>query len=98
MPSIEETSAECEVQIINEEGLHMRPAMQIVDCANRFHSKITISKDTQAVDGKSIMQITMLAAGKGSRLKITAQGSDAKEAITALAGLFEKAATETQNK
>ena len=77
--------AEKQVEILHEEGLHMRPAMQLVDCANQFKSKISIHKAAQVVDGKSIMQLTMLAATKGTQLIIQAHGSDAFEAVEALA-------------
>ena len=77
--------AEKQVEIVHEEGLHMRPAMQFVDCANNFQSKISIQKAEQVVDGKSIMQLTMLAATKGTQLIIQAEGSDALEAVAALA-------------
>jgi len=63
----------------------MRPAMQFVDCANNFHSKISLQKAGQVVDGKSIMQLTMLAATKGTQLVIQARGRDAFEAVEALA-------------
>ncbi len=81
--------AEKHVEIIHEEGLHMRPAMQLVDCANHFQSKISIHKAEQVVDGKSIMQLTMLAATKGTQLIIQAEGSDAEEAVEALAKVLE---------
>ncbi len=77
------------VEIKNSEGLHMRPAMQFVDLASQFDSEITVSNDKTKIDGKSIMQISMLAATKGTKLKIEAQGSDAREAIDALQQLIE---------
>jgi len=67
----------------------MRPAMQFVDCANNFESKISIRKAEQVVDGKSIMQLTMLAATKGTQLIIQAEGRDAHEAVEALAKVLE---------
>ena len=82
--------AEKIVEIHNEEGLHMRPAMKFVDCANSFDSKITVSKGSLVVDGKSIMQVTTLVAGKGTQLKISATGSDAREAVNALATLIDE--------
>jgi phosphocarrier protein HPr len=85
---------EREVVIRNAEGLHMRPAMQFVDCASGFVSRISVYKGTQCVDGKSIMQMTMLAANKGTRLKISATGVDADKAVEALAQLFENQPTE----
>ena len=84
-----ENSAEREVVIRNVEGLHMRPAMQFVDCANGFDSRITVEKGTQSVDGKSIMQVTMLAATSGTKLKIIAEGQDAERAVEELSRLLE---------
>lgn len=80
---------ETEVTIKNPEGLHMRPAMQFVDLANTFTSKISVSNGDVSVDAKSIMQMTMLAATCGTSLKIQAQGPDAKGAAQALYELVE---------
>ena len=88
-PSTEQNSAEREVVIKHAEGLHMRPAMQFVDCANGLRSEITVSKADQTVDGKSIMQLTMLAATAGTRLVIRARGRDAQEAVDALVTILE---------
>ncbi len=79
-----ESTYETEIEIRNPEGLHMRPAMQFVDMANAFDSDITVSNDETTVDAKSIMQMTMLAATFGTKLKICAKGSDARRAVTAL--------------
>ena len=76
-----------EVQIPNSLGLHARPAMQLVDMANRFSSEIEIAKAEQRVDAKSIMQVMTLAATQGTKLKITAQGDDAAEAVAAMTKL-----------
>lgn len=81
---------EIEVEIRNAEGLHMRPAMQFVDLASRFTSAITVDHDDVSADGKSIMQMTMLAATRGTHLKIRAEGADASEAIAALKELVEE--------
>ena len=78
------------IQITNQEGLHMRPAMLFVDVAGRFDSEITVSKDDTVVDAKSIMQMTMLAATCGTKLKIVAQGTDADKAIESLRNIVEK--------
>ena len=67
----------------------MRPAMQFVDTASKFQASITISKAETSVDGKSIMQMSMLAATYGTRLKIKAEGADAAEAVEALRELVE---------
>ena len=76
-------------EVRHAEGLHMRPAMQFVDCASGYESVIEVHKDQQCVDGKSIMQMTMLAATAGTQLRITAQGPDADEALEALARVLE---------
>ncbi len=88
--TLEKVVCETEVEIKNADGLHMRPAMQFVDIANRFESEITVSNADTNVDGKSIMQMSMLAATCGSKLKIRAEGPDAQEAINALCELVEK--------
>ena len=80
---------EIEVEIKNEYGLHMRPAMQIVDVASRYASEITVSNGETAVDAKSIMHVTMLAATCGMKLKITADGDDSDQALTELRDLIE---------
>jgi len=67
----------------------MRPAMQFVDTASKFQSSVSVSKDDTNVDGKSIMQMSMLAATCGTRLKVKAEGADAAEAIEALRELVE---------
>ena len=81
---------DAELEIKNAEGLHMRPAMQFVDTANRFDSEINVSNGETNVDGKSIMQISMLAATCGTKLKVTAKGPDAQQAIIALKELVEE--------
>jgi len=81
---------EAELEIKNTDGLHMRPAMQFVDIANRFDSEISVSNGETNVDGKSIMQISMLAATCGTKLRIKAEGPDAREAINTLRVLVEE--------
>ena len=77
--------------IVNgKQGLHARPAAIFVQIASKFDSKITVTKDEQEVNGKSIMGILMLAAEKGSEIQITAEGDDAKEAIDSLEELVSK--------
>ncbi|HSV27281.1 MAG TPA: HPr family phosphocarrier protein [Sedimentisphaerales bacterium] len=77
-----------EVEVRNPDGLHMRPAMQFVDVASQFTSNIEVSNGEYTVDGKSIMQVTMLAATCGTKLLIKATGEDAEEAVKALQELF----------
>jgi len=88
--TLENVEYETELEIKNTEGLHMRPAMQFVDIANRFDSEINVSNGETNVDGKSIMNISMLAATCGTKLKIKAKGPDAQEAINALRELVEE--------
>ena len=82
-------ACEIEIEIRNPEGLHMRPAMQFVDLANSFESDISVSHQDLSADAKSIMQMTMLAATCGTRLKVTAVGPDADRAIEALRDLVD---------
>ena len=87
---LEKVICETEVEIKNVDGLHMRPAMQFVDVANGFDSDVTVSNNEANVDGKSIMQMSMLAATCGTRLRIKAEGPDAQDAINALRELVEE--------
>ncbi len=80
---------ETSVQIKNPQGLHMRPAMQFVDLANRFAAQVLVSNGQATADGKSIMQMSMLAATCGTRLTIRATGEDADKAVDALRDLVE---------
>ncbi|MGB9628554.1 MAG: HPr family phosphocarrier protein [Thermodesulfobacteriota bacterium] len=73
----------------NRLGLHARAAAQLVKTANRFSSEIVIEKDGLEVNGKSIMGILMLAASKGSKITVKAEGKDSAQAIKALRELIE---------
>jgi phosphocarrier protein HPr len=77
------------VRIRNKNGLHARPAAEIVKLATRFSSEITVRRDDLEVNGKSIMGVMMLAAEFGSTLTLRASGSDAAQALEALATLIE---------
>ena len=68
----------------NKQGLHARPAALFVQIANKFDSRITVRRDTEEVNGKSIMGVLMLGAEKGSLIIIEAEGSDAHLAILEL--------------
>ena len=72
----------------NKTGLHARPAAVFVQIANKFGSDITIIKDDQEVNGKSIMGILMLAAEKGASITIVAEGDDAEEAVEELSQIL----------
>jgi phosphocarrier protein HPr len=75
------------VQIVNKNGLHARPAAEIVKLAAKFQADITIVKDDLDVNGKSIMGVMMLAAEHGSTIVLRAEGPDADAALDALATL-----------
>ncbi len=70
-------------------GLHARAANMIVQIANRYRSEITLEKDGVVANGKSIMGLLMLAAGKGTRVLVRATGEDAEEAVEEIAKLVE---------
>ncbi len=75
---------EIEITIQNEYGLHARPASLLANMASQFECDITIIKDGKQVNAKSIMNLLLLAAGKDTRIKISANGSDEDEAVKAL--------------
>lgn len=75
------------VVLTNPTGLHARPANLFVQCALKYQAKIEIVKDSQRVDGKSILDLLMLGAQVGTELRIEATGSDAEAALDALADL-----------
>lgn len=80
------------IEVVNEMGLHARPAMQFVDAANTFTSRITVFRDGDdpiEADGKSVMQMIILEAVKGTSLRIEADGEDAELAVKTLSELFE---------
>ncbi len=77
-----------ELLIENKLGLHARAAAQIVKCASAFSSRVTLVKDGLEVDGKSIMGIMMLAAGKGSTIMLHANGDDEDRAVDGMENLF----------
>jgi phosphocarrier protein len=74
--------------IENRNGLHARPAALFVKTASRFRAEVWVEKDEERVNGKSIMGLMMLAAGKGSVLKVTAEGEDADSVIAELESLL----------
>jgi len=79
---------EKDFEIQNELGLHARPAALFVKTANSFKADIIVEKEGRKVNGKSIMGIMMLAAAKGTAIKIRAKGKDANEAMGALQELI----------
>jgi phosphocarrier protein len=82
------TAAERTVRIVNVNGLHARPAAEVVKLASRYKSDITMVRDDLEVNAKSIMGVMMLAAEFGAELTVRASGPDAEEAVAALAELI----------
>ena len=77
------------VRVSNRNGLHARPAMQVVDLASKYNSQIRVCKDRYCVNAKSIMELLLLAAAEGTTLTIQAEGPDAHQAVEALTKLVE---------
>lgn len=81
---------ERKVTIVNELGLHARPAAAFVKIASAFKAQISVAREDMVVNGKSIMGVMTLAAEPGSELVIRAEGDDAQAATDALATLVAK--------
>jgi phosphocarrier protein len=79
---------EREIEIVNRLGLHARAAAKLVHTAGGFRSRITLMKDGEEVDAKSILGILLMAAAQGSRLTLRAEGQDEEGALQAVAGLI----------
>ena len=74
--------------ILNKLGLHARAAAKLVSTANKFESKIIITKDGKNADARSIMKLLMLSASQGSRINIEVDGTDQKDAMKSIEKLF----------
>ena len=70
--------------ILNKLGIHARPAAQFVRVASRFACDVTVEKDDESVDGKSIMGLMMLAVGCGAVIEVSTDGEDEEQAMAAL--------------
>ena len=79
---------EKEITVINRLGLHARPAAMFVRIASRYRSEIWVEKEGEQINGKSIMGLMMLAAGLGSKLKITCEGADSDKALIEIEALI----------
>ena len=77
------------VTVVNQLGLHARAAARFVHLATRFESLIRVGRDSKVMDGKSIMGILLLAASRGTTLKVIADGPDEDRAVDALVELVE---------
>jgi phosphocarrier protein len=83
-------TAQRELVVINKLGLHARPAALFVRAANRYASNILVAKDGEEINGKSIMGLMMLAAGRGSKLVVTCEGEDCQQALDEIEALVKR--------
>ncbi len=84
------------ITLKNRLGLHARAAAKLVHTAARFESKVTLAKDGDEVDGKSILGLLLLAASKGTSLLLRVDGTDEKEALAAVVDLVERRFDESE--
>jgi len=82
-------TCEKEVVIQNRNGLHARPAAMFVKISSRYRSEVWVEKDGDRVNGKSIMGLMMLAAGRGSKIRIIAEGVDSDKVVAEITNLIE---------
>jgi len=79
---------EKEAEIVNRLGLHARAAAKLVHTAGGFQSRVTVEKDGEEVDAKSILGILLLAAAQGSQVKVRCEGADEQDALRAVTDLI----------
>jgi phosphocarrier protein HPr len=79
---------ERETEIVNRLGLHARAAAKLVHTAGNFQSRVTVAKDGEEVDAKSILGVLLLAAGQGSQVTVRCDGQDEEEALRAVTTLI----------
>ena len=84
------------MEIKNKLGVHARAAALLVQTVNRFSAQVTISKDGQTTDGRSIMGVLMLAATQGRTIEVQAAGNDAEQAVKAIEKLIDKRFNENE--
>lgn len=77
------------VTVVNPLGMHARAAAKFVHLATRFRAHVRVTRDGREMDGKSIMGILLLAAARGTTIRISADGADEEDAVVALIGLVE---------
>ena len=88
--------ASATVEIINRLGLHARAARLLVEAVRGIDAEVTIRRDEQTVNAKSILEIMMLAAGPGTALEVVAVGPDADDAVAAIRALVEQRFNEAE--
>lgn len=88
-PQAGEKEISREMTIVNKLGIHARPAALLVKTANQFKCELFIEKGNEKVNGKSIMGVMMLAAAMGTKIRVSARGDDAEEALDAIQKLLD---------
>jgi phosphocarrier protein len=76
------------IVVINQDGLHMRPATAFAELAKKFLSRVTVARDSKTVDGKSLLELLLLIAEQGTELTLEVSGPDAREALGSLVKLL----------
>jgi len=84
------------IEIKNKLGLHARAAALLVQTANKFSAHVSISKDGQSIDARSIMGVLTLAAAQGSKIQVEAIGEDAERAVKAIERLIDNRFNESE--
>lgn len=84
------------IEIKNKLGVHARAAALLVQTVNRFSAQVSISKDGQTADGRSIMGVLTLAATQGSTIQVEAAGHDAEQAVKAIEKLVDRRFNENE--
>lgn len=84
------------IEIKNKLGVHARAAALLVQTVNRFSAQVSISKDGQTADGRSIMGVLTLAATQGSAIQVEAAGHDAEQAVKAIEKLVDRRFNENE--
>ncbi len=77
------------LEVVNDRGLHARAATKLVHLASRFESEVTLEKDGQRANAKSVMGVLLLCGSKGTHVSVEAEGADAAEALDAIEALFQ---------
>ncbi|WP_439632501.1 HPr family phosphocarrier protein [Glycocaulis sp.] len=85
-----------DVTIVNKRGLHARAAAKFVGLAREFEATVTVERDGEQADGRSIMDLLMLGAGPGTQLTLSAEGTDAEALTAALRTLVESGFGESE--
>jgi phosphotransferase system HPr (HPr) family protein len=78
------------LEVKNKLGLHLRAASTLAQVAKAFESSVMLSNGTQEVSARSVIQIMMLGAAQGAKLKVKVQGADAPAAMAAIKGIFDQ--------